>query len=219
MARQRIVILGGKGGGLLVAQAIKAGNAFELSGFLNDVEPPGAMLADSPILGRFDHWRECEAGTAFISAIAKPKHAFARLRRILSLGIPPGRWASVIHPRAALADDTIIGHGSFVGPFAVIEPAAVGGAHLCLRGGCYVSHDVRLGDYVFVGPNATVLSHCDIATGVHVGANAVCREGVKVGRYALIGAGAVVVRDVPASSIVAGNPARVIGALDTSQPA
>jgi acetyltransferase-like isoleucine patch superfamily enzyme len=44
--------------------------------------------------------------------------------------------------------------------------------------------------------------------GVHVGANAVCREGTTVGSYALVGIGAVVVRDVAPGDRVAGNPAR-----------
>jgi acetyltransferase EpsM len=210
-----MVILGGPGIGIIIAQAIaaaaSAGTAAELSGYLNDKEPTGTLFAGFPVLGSFEHWRACDPGTQFISAFHKAKHAQDRLDRILSLGIPAERWATVAHPLSCIGADVIIAQGSYVGPFAVLEPGLIGGAHLCLRGGCYVSHDVRLGDYVFVGPNASVLSHCDLGTGVHVGANAVCREQVTIGRYAVIGAGAVVVEDVAEFAIVAGNPARPIG--------
>jgi acetyltransferase-like isoleucine patch superfamily enzyme len=52
-----------------------------------------------------------------------------------------------------------------------------------------------------------------IRRGAKIGANATILPGVVVGENALVGAGAVVVRDVPAGAVVAGNPARVIGQI------
>lgn len=50
-----------------------------------------------------------------------------------------------------------------------------------------------------------------VEKGASIGANATILPGLKIGRYSLIGAGAVVTKDVPAFSIVAGNPAKIIG--------
>ena len=50
--------------------------------------------------------------------------------------------------------------------------------------------------------------------GARIGANATILPGVEVGRTALVGAGAVVTRDVPEGAVVVGNPARVIGSVD-----
>lgn len=146
----------------------------------------------------------------FISAFPKAKEAFARFARLVSLGIPDDRWATVIHPAAQVAQDARLGPGSFVGAAAVVEPGVVGGKHVCARGGSYVSHDVRLGDYTFVGPNATILGRCTIGEGAHVAANVVCREETAIGKYAVLGLGAVSLADVPDFAIIAGNPARVI---------
>jgi sugar O-acyltransferase (sialic acid O-acetyltransferase NeuD family) len=214
MTQQRIVILGGAGSGVMVAEAIAAsaaaGGPIALIGFLNDAPVPAAV-AGAPVLGPFEAWRDCPADATFISAIPKPKEAWARFRRIASLGIPRERWATVVHPTACLAADVSLGPGTFVGPLAVVEPGVTAGMHACLRGGSYVSHDVRLADFVFVGPNATVLGRGTLAEGAHIGANAACREEIAVGRYAVVGIGATVVADVPEFAIAAGNPARIIG--------
>ena len=55
---------------------------------------------------------------------------------------------------------------------------------------------------------------CRLGTGAYVAAGAVVSDGLALGRFSVIGAGAVVVRDVPDHAIVAGCPARIIGRLD-----
>jgi acetyltransferase-like isoleucine patch superfamily enzyme len=59
-----------------------------------------------------------------------------------------------------------------------------------------------------------------VRRGAWIGANAVLLPGVEVGRNAVVGAGAVVTRDVPAHSVAAGNPARVIRRIgeESAQP-
>lgn len=217
MSARRIVILGGKGTGAIVAEAIRAcaasGERSELLGFLNDAAAPGTILCGLPVLGTFEEWRLCPPDAVFISAIPKVKEAWLRYHRIKSLAIPQDRWTTVVHPAAHAAERVVLGRGTYVGPAATIEPGAEIGAHACLRGGSYVSHDVRVGDYVFIGPNATVLGNCVIEEGAHIGPNAVCREQLLIARYSVIGAGAAVVKNVPAFDIVAGNPAEKIRSL------
>jgi acetyltransferase EpsM len=211
MIREKLVILGGTGSGIIVADAAKVSTrAFDVIGFLNDREPRGSSFSGIPVLGGFETWSDCPAEVHFISAFPKAKETFARFARLVSLGIPDDRWATVIHPAAQVAQDARLGPGSFVGAAAVVEPGVVGGKHVCARGGSYVSHDVRLGDYTFVGPNATILGRCTIGEGAHVAANVVYREETAIGKYAVLGLGAVSLADVPDFAIIAGNPARVI---------
>lgn len=210
-----IVIFGGDGMGVIIAEAIKAsaraGLAVGVFGFLNDMAPPGREVAGIPIVGRFDDWRECPGDAVFITAFHKAKEAQWRFARLRSLAVPEHRWATIVHPAAQLACDVKIGPGSFVGAGAVIEPGVRAGRHVSIRGGSYVSHDVDLGDYVFVGPNATLLGQCRIGEGAHVAANAVCREETTIGRYSVVGVGAAAVRGAPDFAVLAGNPARIAG--------
>jgi UDP-2-acetamido-3-amino-2,3-dideoxy-glucuronate N-acetyltransferase len=116
-----------------------------------------------------------------------------------------------------------IGEGSFV------EGGAVVGNHVTIKNGVAVWDRVVIEDYVFVGPYAVFTndkiprSHPDyrtgpsgwdpttIRTGATIGANATIICGVTLGAWCFVAAGAVVLRNVDAFAMVAGNPARRIG--------
>jgi len=84
---------------------------------------------------------------------------------------------------------------------------------------------VSIGDYSIIGAGSAVLTHCPIkgpqpvriGNGVFVGYGAMILPGVSVGDGSVVGAGAIVTRDVAPRSIVAGNPARVIGSVSAEQ--
>ncbi len=210
--KKKIAILGGVGSGTIVAQAIadlaKAGSAITCAGYLNDRVQTGDFLGNLPVIGPFDAWRDLPAEVMLIPAIHKVGDMKNRIARIEALGIPEERFASVIHPSACIADDTSIAGGTYVGPHAVIMPGARVGRRTSLRAGCYISHDVELEDWCFVGPNTVVSGRSRLDTAAYLGPGVNVREETFIGRYATVGLGSVVIRDIPAKKTVAGNPAR-----------
>ena len=99
------------------------------------------------------------------------------------------------------------------------------GDRVTIKCGVQVWDGVTLEDDVFVGPNATFsndpfprsrqhparYARTLVKRGASIGANATILPGLTIGERALVGAGAVVTRDVPPMAIVAGNPARIVG--------
>ena len=112
-----------------------------------------------------------------------------------------------------------------VGEHCFIEKGAVLGDRVTVKNGVAVWEGVTAEDDVFLGPNAVLtndlrprskLRHERVGTtllkrGASIGANATILCGVTVGQFAMIGAGAVVTRDVPDYGLVLGNPARLAG--------
>jgi acetyltransferase-like isoleucine patch superfamily enzyme len=122
-----------------------------------------------------------------------------------------------------------IGDDSFIGPFVEITRGVVVGKHCVIESHSFLCDSVKLEDRVFVGHGAMFTNDLYPRTGRHVvyrktlvrrfasiGSNATIVGGVTIGAHAIIGAGAVVTKDVPDFSVAAGNPARVLRRFSTA---
>lgn len=129
-------------------------------------------------------------------------------------------WAFAhILPAAKIGEDCNICDHTF------IENDVIIGNRVTIKCGVQLWDGIRLEDDVFVGPNATFTNDKLPRSGVHqqkhpittvragasIGANSTILPGITIGPHAMVGAGAVVTRDVPAWAIVTGNPARIGG--------
>lgn len=124
----------------------------------------------------------------------------------------------------------VIGASVNVCDHVFIENDVVVGDRVTVKSGVQLWDGVELGDDVFIGPNATFtndpfprskqrparFSRTIVERGASIGGGAVLLPGVRIGREAMVGAGAVVTRDVPPFAIVVGNPARVVGYTDAA---
>ena len=139
-----------------------------------------------------------------------PGSYLMRERMIRSLGLEKDRFATVVDPSARIAADVNIGYNTLIMPNVVIGAGGVIGNHCILLANTVVSHDSHVGDYTCVGSGVVIAGSVNIGASCYIGAGAKISAGSTIGDQAMIGLGAVVVSDVAAGVVTAGNPAKVL---------
>lgn len=120
--------------------------------------------------------------------------------------------------------NAVIGSNCNICSHCLIENDVFIGNNVTLKSGVQIWDGIEIQDNVFIGPNVTFTndlkprSKCypegflktKVCKGASIGANATILPGITIGEGAMIGAGSVVVKDVPANTTVVGNPAKEI---------
>ena len=188
-----------------VDDLVDLGKSIQVSGFLD--ENPKALDGFPyavPYLGTITAYKP-QVGDQLLMAIGDPKAKKALYADLKAKG---ASFASLIHPTAVIARTSKLGEGVVVCPQAFISADAVVGNLCVINGNASVGHDVRLGSF------STLSSHVDLTGWVQVeecvffGSGARVLPKVKIGTGARIGAGAVVMRGVPADKVVYAPPSK-----------
>jgi len=141
-----------------------------------------------------------------------------------------GKNVKIYNPELVNIFGCRIGDGSFVGPFVEITRNTIIGKNCVIESHAFLCDSVTLEDDVFISHGAMFTNDLYPNVGVHVeylptlvkkrasiGTNATIVAGLKIGTYSVVGAGAVVTKDVPPFTIVAGNPAKILKQFSTEK--
>lgn len=172
-------------------------------------------FADVPLyFGRdgFEEWvsrRQSDDPIGFLVAIGGDKgEDRVRLQEYLE---SQGLFALVAkHPTAFVADNSKIGAGSQILAASSVCVEAVIGRGCIVNTGAIVDHECYIDDGTHVCPGAHLAGLVHVGRCSTIGVGAVVLPRIKLGDGAIVGAGAVVIEDVPAHTVVVGNPARVL---------
>lgn len=223
-----LVIVGAGGFARETAQAVLAAGGTDLLGHLDD-DPAlhGTEVDGVPVLGGCDLVHALPAARAVI-CVGNPRDYAARARLVRRLGLPEERYATVVHPTAAVSATSTVGPGSVLLAHCVLTAAVRVGAHVAVMPQTVLTHDDVVEDFATLASGVRLGGGARVARGAYVGSGALVREGTAIGGWSLIGMGSSVLGEVPPGEVWVGSPARRLraapapalaeAALDTRTP-
>jgi sugar O-acyltransferase (sialic acid O-acetyltransferase NeuD family) len=200
-----IWVFGSGGHAKVVIATIRAVGTFDVRGVLDD-DPGrwGAAVSNVPILGAVSRSEIARRGISNAVLAIGANHHRAAVAERLDGAV---EWLSVVHPTAHLADGVQIGLGTVVFAGVIVQADTVVGNHVILNTACTVDHDGVINDFVHVAPGTHLAGNVRIGTGTLLGVGSCAIPGAEVGAWSTVGAGAVVVKDIPAGAVAVGVPA------------
>lgn len=182
---------------------------FDILGFVDD-NPDlwGRTLADLPVLGGLGWLREnwssdlcgiCGVGN---TVIRKRLHQWAQDVDL--------KFTNLIHPSAQMSRYVELGQGVVITAGTILTTQIEIHNQVFLNLSCTIGHDAVLEPYTNCAPACNISGGVRLKEGAHLGTGVQVIQNLTVGEWTKVGAGAVVIRDLPAHSVAVGVPAKVI---------
>jgi sugar O-acyltransferase (sialic acid O-acetyltransferase NeuD family) len=161
---------------------------------------------DAPVIGKIDDFSP-KAGDLLICAIGSPRTKLAVCEKLQAKG---GKFTNIIHPTAAIGPRAQLGHGVIIAQSSLISVDVLIGNFVTINTSSGCGHDAVVGDGCTISAQCDITGHAHLERGVFLGSHATVLPRVRVGEFAVVGAGTVAFRDVKAGQTVIGVPAKVL---------
>ena len=211
---QKLVIIGAGGFAREVAWLVDDINAdkntWELLGFIDEDDAKyGVFYNNYPVLGDFDflHKKDLKEPVYCVCAVGNPKNKRILVKKAEEWGY---RFANLIHPSVKISKHVKIGVGNIICVGNVITVNVFIHNHVIINLNCTVGHDVIIDNYSTILPAVNISGNVRFGMGCNIGTNASIIQGVTVGEWSIIGAGATVTSDIPPNCTAVGVPAKPI---------
>lgn len=212
-----LIIFGASGFGREVAWAVerinKVSSTWNLLGFMDDADDiQETEINGYKVLGKTDDVGDYP-DAYFVVAVGASR---IREKIVTNMKVvnPSIKFGTIIDPSVEISDFVTIGDGTIICAHTIITVNIDIGSHVIINLDCTIGHDAILEDFVTLYPSVNVSGITNIGHAVELGTGMQIIQGKTVGDYSIVGAGAVVVKDIPARCTAVGSPAKPIKYLD-----
>lgn len=206
-----LVIFGASGFGREVAWLVERINkvdpTWNLLGFMDDDDSiQGSEINGYKVLGKTENVSDFPEAY-FVCAVgaSKIRETIVSNMKVIN---PDIKFGTLIDPSVEISDLVAIGEGTIICAHTIITVNITIGNHVIINLDCTIGHDAVLHDFVTLYPSVNVSGITDIGHAVELGTGMQIIQGKFIEDYALIGAGAVVVRDITEAGTYVGTPVK-----------
>jgi sugar O-acyltransferase (sialic acid O-acetyltransferase NeuD family) len=208
----RIFIVGCSGHAGVVLDVIEKEGRHTVAGIVDTFAAPGTQALGLTVLGgeldlpRLMNEHHVSGGIVAIGDNFRRHLVVERIRA----AAPAFDFVTALHPSAQIGTHVEIGRGTVVMAGAVINPHSSIGEHCIVNTASSIDHDNVFGNFSSIAPGAATGGNVRVGAFSALSLQSGVIHGRAVGAHTVIGAGAIVVRDIPDYSVAYGTPARVI---------
>lgn len=207
-----IVIGGGNVGGFIINNSNDFTCPFEVIGILDDDSTKiGQEFWGIKVLGTIDdieNFITPNEKIGVVISIANPivkEKIVAKLSQYSQIIFP-----NFIHKNTWLSRAVKLGRGNIIYPGVSINYETVMHNFTTINMNVSLGHNCIANNYVTISPGVNLAGFTDIGLASFIGIGSCCKQGHVIGNYTTIGAGSVVIRDIPDYAVVVGNPGKII---------
>ena len=168
----------------------------------------GTTQDDYPVFGGCDYFANLNEDVYAVIAIGS-----ARVKKLVAEKLSAYQnvhFATLIDPSAIISDRVQIGKGCIICAGSILTVDIKIGNHIIINLDCTLGHDDVINDYVTIYPSVNVSGNVEVGEEAELGTGMQIIQGKRIGKQSIIGAGAVVVKDIPEKCTAVGSPARPI---------
>lgn len=204
-----IVIIGAGGFGRevkwLIDEINEVSRQWNFLGFIDDNLNKGTIVNDSIVIGNLA-WLQ-KQNLNVVCAIGDPN---VKKRVLGQLTNSENKYPVLIHPDVRMSKLIDIGEGTIICSGCILTVNINIGKHVIINLDSTVGHDATIGDFSTILPSVNISGHVNIEELVSVGTGAKIIQELRIGRNTIIGAGAIVTKDIPQNVVAVGMPAKPI---------
>lgn len=202
--KKKLIIIGASGHGKVVADIAELINKWDIIEFLDDNESI-KRISSYKVIGTSDIAKDYISKADIFIAIGNNKIRKSFVEKLISKGasIP-----TLIHPNAVIGSEVSIGIGSVVMAGVVVNTSVSIGKACIVNTSSSIDHDCIISSFTHISPGVNIAGAVKIGNETWIGTGAKITNNIEVCENVVIGAGAVVIRDITESGTYVGVPAR-----------
>lgn len=216
---EKIIIIGTEGHAKVIIDAIELANEYSIIGLIDDFKTLNETTCNYKVIGKIQDLKS-------LMAAYKVKNIFIAIgdnygrnlvyNKLISLDVHLN-FITVIHPNTIIAKEVQLGKGIYIAPGVIVNGGAIILDFAILNTNAVMEHDCVLGRFSSLGPMAIMAGGAKIGDNTAIGLNACVLEKREVGTNCIIGAGALVNKNIGNNKLAYGVPCKVIRERDEGE--
>lgn len=212
MNKPRIVIFGGGNQASYVIDIIEKAGLYDLIGIIDSKKEIGSKVFDYPVIGRQESVSELielfniEGGIVSIGDNYSRYLVVSQIRQLA----PEFNFVNAIHPNISIGNNARLGVGIVAMSGVIFNTNIIVGDFTFFATGCQIEHDCKIDCYASVSAGTVLGGRVELGgfSAITLGVTVIDR--VKIGENTVVGAGSLVLKDLPSNVLAYGNPCKII---------